>query len=99
MPETASFPDYAFNKHIHILFSCMECFPDYIFSCDRHKSPLSLLWVSFESGGKQTFTWAICSKICCVACLINHAGKLIYLCACLHKQDCAGLIDKPEYAY
>ena len=58
-----------------------------------------LLWVSFESGRKQTFTWAICSKICCIACMINHAGKLIYLCACLHKQDCAGLLDKPEYGY
>ena len=34
-----------------------------------------------------------------IACTINHPGKLICLCACLHKHNCAGLIDKPEGYY
>ena len=28
--------------------------------------------------------------------MINRTGKLIYLHACLHEYNCAGLIDKPD---
>ena len=52
--------------------------------------------VSFESSEKKKLACMIFSKICYVACAINCAGKLIYLHACLHKCDGAGLIDKPD---
>ena len=52
--------------------------------------------VSFESSKKKgTFAYAIFSKICYVACAINHAGKLICLHACLHVGNWVCLIDKP----
>ena len=38
----------------------------------------------------------IFGKICYVACVISHAGKLICLHACLHECDHAGLIGKPD---
>ena len=44
---------------------------------------------------KETFTSMIFGKICYVAWVINRAGKLICLHACLYKRDCAGLIEKP----
>ena len=37
----------------------------------------------------------IFGKISYVDYTINYAGKLICLCACLHKHDHAGLIEKP----
>ena len=55
----------------------------------KDKSLLSLL-------KKETFTRAIFSKICYVACTINYAGKMIYLRACLHKHNCTGPIGKPD---
>ena len=52
--------------------------------------------VSFESWEKkETFGSTIFSKMYCVACAINHAGKLICQHTCLHERDRAGLIDKP----
>ena len=46
---------------------------------------------------KETFAWAIFSKICYAACAINRAGKLICLHTCMHKHDRAHLIDKPTW--
>ena len=53
-----------------------------------HKSLLSLQ-------KKEYFTCAISLKFV-ILLAINHAGKFICLCACLHERDHAGLIDKPE---
>ena len=46
---------------------------------------------------KIFFASMIFSKFCYVACTINHVGKLICLCVCLHKHYCAGLTDKPAF--
>ena len=52
--------------------------------------------VSFESSEeKKKLACVIFSKICYVVCAVNCAGKLMWLRACLHECDCAGLIDKP----
>ena len=51
--------------------------------------------VSFESWENEVFLCVIFEKICYVACAINRTGKLIYLHACLHEHNRAGLFDKP----
>ena len=50
--------------------------------------------VSFESSEKEKLAYATFSKMCDIACAINHAGQLIYLVASLHERGCGGLIDK-----
>ena len=68
----------------------------YTFSYDRHKNWVTnLLWVLRK---RKLLPGWFSVKICYVACAINRAGKLIYLCACLHEHNCAGLNDKPEPA-
>ena len=47
--------------------------------------------MSFQEKKKLLPTWFLVQ----FACTINCAGKLICLCACLHKCDRAGLNDKP----
>ena len=51
----------------------------------------SLFWVFRK---KETFACAIFNKTSYVAWVINHAGKLICLHACLHECNHVGLIDK-----
>ena len=66
----------------------------FYFSYDRHKHlRASLFWVFRK---KEIFACTIFSKICYVARTINRAGKLICLRVCLHAQDQASLIEKPE---
>ena len=65
-------------------------FPDILFLMTKKiKSLLSL-------EKKEAFACVIFGKICYVACVINHAGKLICLRACLHMRNRVGLIDKPN---
>ena len=59
---------------------------DFTFFYDRHRN----LRTSLRK--KETFACAI-FKICCVACAISRAGKLICQYACLHEHDRAGLLD------
>ena len=65
----------------------------YIFSYGtqklKNKSLLSLK-------KKETFASVIFGKICYVACVINHAGKLICLHVWLHEHNFMGLIDKSD---
>ena len=67
----------------------------FYFSYHRHKNlRTSLFWVFRK---KENFASMIFGKFCYVACTINHIGKLICLCICLHKHYCAGLVDKPAF--
>ena len=47
----------------------MKCFPNYIFSYDRHKNI------------RKSLLWILRKKICYAAFAINHPGRLICLCA------------------
>ena len=72
----------------------MKYFPDNSFSYGRHKNlSISLLWVLRKKG---TFACAIFLKICYIACVISHTGKLICLHAYLNEGDHVGLTDKLE---
>ena len=51
--------------------------------------------VSFESPEKKKLACKIFGKVSYVACAINHAGKLLSLCGCLHKCNCVGFIKTP----
>ena len=59
----------------------------------KNKSLLS------DEGKKEVFAGTIFGNICCVACAINRAGKLICLRACLHERDRTVVIDKPDYQW
>ena len=94
MPVTVCFIDYAFNENIHkYCFHEWDVFLIYLFLWQTQKlSNESLL--NLEK--KETFASVISNKICYVACMINHIGKLIYPCTCLHEHDHIDLlIDKP----
>ena len=86
MPVTVRFIDYIFNENIHkYCFHEWDVFQIYLFLWQTQKlSDESLLNLEKKR-----------SKICYVACAINHTGKLICLHACLHEHDHTGLIDKP----
>ena len=68
----------------------------YTFSYDRHKNWVTSLFRVLRKRKLLPAWFSV--KICCVACAINRTGKLIYLCACLHEHNCAGLYHKPELA-
>ena len=69
----------------------------YTFSYDTNKnSKTSLFWV-FRKNSCETLVCMIFCKICDVAFMINRAGKLIFLHACLYKCHCTGLFEKPGW--
>ena len=93
LPVAVCFSDCAFNEKIHkYCFHEWNVFLIYLFLWQTQKLSTSL----FKSWEKRyIFACMISSKICYVACTINHAGKLICLCAYLHEHNRVGLIDKP----
>ena len=78
-----------------MVVTCFVQFRILLFLWQTQKLKNKFFWVLRE---KETFACAIFTKICYVACRINRASKLIYLRACLHEHDRAGLTDKPATA-
>ena len=92
MPVTVYFPGYAFNENIYIYcFHKWDVFLIYLFLWHTQKlSNKSLLRVLSK---KEVVQFSV---KCYALCVINSAGKLICLFACLQKRNCAGLTDKPD---